>query len=291
MGIRVAACRIYPLKSAAGYETEQMEILPRGPKGDREWLLVNEENGFLTQRLRGCEKMPLIGTAAEGGNTVFSAPAMPPLTVAEFQGETQVTIWKDTVTAQDAGNAAAAWFSEYLGMPCRLVRLSEKPEHRRKTSEKWGPPDGVVGFADGFPLLVTNTASLAALVQHLPETDRAQVDMTRFRPNLVLDGLEPFEEDALYKIRIGDVVLQLVKPCARCKITTICQQTGETLSNEPLKTLTKLRRGKSDDLAGAFFGQNAVPETCGMIRKGDKVEILERRTPHPALADAILKFA
>lgn len=289
MTINITSCHIYPLKSGAGQRVEALELLPRGPRGDREWMLVDGEGVFITQRSRGCEKLALVGTEAAGAGTVFSAPEKEPLSVAMPKKEIPVKIWKDDVTALDAGDTAAAWFSEYLELPCRLVRLSENPAHKRMLGEKWQIENGHVGFADGFPLLVTNTASLAALQPHFP--DGEEIAMTRFRPNIVLTGLAPFEEDVLCRIKIGEVVLRLMKPCTRCKITTVTQETGAAASNEPLKTLTQLRRGKAEDLAGVFFGQNAVVENAGIIRADDPVEILERRDMHPALEIAALKFA
>ncbi len=288
MAMTVSSCHIYPLKSGAGQPVPALELLPRGPQGDREWMLVDAEGVFITQRMRGCEKLALVSTEQMAEGTVFSAADKEPLSVSMPDREIAVQIWKDDVTALDAGDAAAAWFSDYLELPCRLVRLSESPAHKRMLGEKWQMEDGHVSFADGFPLLVTGEASLAALQPHFP--DGEEIAMTRFRPNIVLAGAAAFEEDVLYRIKIGDVVLRLMKPCTRCKITTITQETGEAASNEPLKTMTKLRRGKSDDLVGVFFGQNAVIEQSGMIRAGDAVEVLERRDMHPALEMAELKF-
>lgn len=289
MAINVASCHIYPLKSAAGQSVDALKLLPRGPQGDREWMLVDHEGVFITQRTRGCEKLALVTAERTEDGIVFSAPDRQLLFVSMPEKEIAVQIWKDDVTALDAGDTAADWFSDYLEMPCRLVRLSEHDAHKRMLGEKWQVKGGHVSFADGFPLLVTSEASLAALQPHFP--DGEDVAMTRFRPNIVLSGVEAFEEDVLYRIKIGGVVLRLMKPCTRCKITTITQETGAAASNEPLKTLTKLRRGKSDDLAGVFFGQNAVIEQTGMIRAGDAVEVLERQEMHPALAMAELKFA
>jgi uncharacterized protein YcbX len=287
--IKISSCHIYPLKSGAGQRVEALELLPRGPKGDREWMLVDTQGVFITQRSRDCEKLALVETEITETGAVFSAPRKDALSVVMPAQEIPVKIWKDDVTALDAGDGAAAWFSDYLGQDCRLVRLSESPAHKRMLGAKWQVTDGHVGFADGFPLLITNDASLTALTPHFPEDE--SIAMTRFRPNIVLTGLAPFEEDALCRIKIGAVVLRLVKPCTRCKITTVAQETGEAPTNEPLKTLTKLRRGKAEDLAGVFFGQNAVVEHAGTIRTGDAVEILERRDMHPALAMAELKFA
>ena len=107
--------------------------------------------------------------------------------------------------------------------------------------------------------------------------------MERFRPNIVLEGAEPFEEDVIHEIKIGDVVLEFVRPCSRCKITTINQTEGASTSDEPLRTLGRVRRGKGDGLEGVFFGQNAIPRKLGVVKVGDNVEILSKRPLHPAL--------
>ena len=114
--------------------------------------------------------------------------------------------------------------------------------------------------------------------------------MERFRPNIVLEGAEPFEEDVIHEIKIGDVVLEFVRPCSRCKITTINQTEGVSTSDEPLRTLGRVRRGKGGGLEGVFFGQNAIPRKLGVIKVGDNVEILSKRALHPALEPSKITF-
>lgn len=131
MAMTVSSCHIYPLKSGAGQPVPALELLPRGPQGDREWMLVDAEGVFITQRMRGCEKLALVSTEQMAEGTVFSVADKEPLSVSMPDREIAVKIWKDDVTALDAGDAAAAWFSDYLELPCRLVRLSESPAHKR----------------------------------------------------------------------------------------------------------------------------------------------------------------
>ena len=135
--------------------------------------------------------------------------------------------------------------------------------------------------------MVTNTASLEALNAEIAPEHR--VTMARFRPNIVISGLEAFEEDTILRLKIGTVELELTKPCSRCKITTLDQKTGTASpAGEPLATLARLRRGKGDGLQGVFFGENAVVRKAGVIRRGDQIEILSRKPLHAAVASAKL---
>ncbi|MEM0952608.1 MAG: MOSC N-terminal beta barrel domain-containing protein [Pseudomonadota bacterium] len=294
MTIEVEACFVYPLKAAAALEVESLRITALGPQYDRRWLLVRDEPDrrgvFITQRDQDCEKLALIKALPTDDDGIrFDTPAGDSLQVdkealAECDGA--ASVWDEPCRVLDAGEAAARWFSDFLGMPCRLVKMDER--FPRPTDPAYSQPGDQVSFADSMPLLVTNRASLDALNARLG--DKA-VGMDRFRPNLVLRGAEAFEEDVLHELRIGDAVIELVLPCARCKVPTIDQTTGRVLSKEPVATLIATRRGASDDLKGIFFGQNALPRVLGSIRRGDRVEILSTRPMHPALKDVSLRFA
>jgi hypothetical protein len=174
-----------------------------------------------------------------------------------------VTVWDDSVVASDQGDAAATLLSDHLGQPCRLVRVDEA----RIADQAYAAPGTVVGFADGFPLLLITDASLGALNGRLP----MPLPIDRFRPNLVVSGAEPFAEDGWRRIRIGDIELDVVKPCARCTITTVDQATGRRDGAEPLRALGTFRRGRR----GVLFGQNLVHRSQGLLRVGDPVEVLE----------------
>ena len=293
MSIQVSECYIYPLKSAQGTCVDSLELTPKGPRHDRLWMLVKdtpEEKGkFISQRDKGYEKLSLISTViVNEDQTHFTLPNKDTLSISKsdltkYNGS--VTVWGDTCQALDAGDKAADLFSDHFGQPCRLVKMADN--FVRPTSPNYSQPDDQVSFADGFPLLVTNHASLEALKEHMAEDN--DVNMQRFRPNIVLEKASAFEEDVIHKVRIGSAILEFVKPCTRCKITTIDQQTGLSLSNEPLKTLTKTRRGKGNGLQGVFFGQNAIARKLGRINIGDRVEILAKRDLHPALQNALLR--
>jgi uncharacterized protein YcbX len=197
---------------------------------------------------------------------------MPPLlaTVATAGPERQVTIWRDTCPAIDQGDAVAAWFGQFLGTDCRLVRLPDT--YRRQVDQTFATsPDDQVGFADGFPFLLISEESLADLNGRLD----APLPMNRFRPNIVVRGGGPFWEDRVSTFRIGAITFRCVKPCARCPITTTDQATA-LVGKEPLRTLATFRRGgihvPGPVRGAAYFGQNVIHDATGVIRVGDNVE-------------------
>jgi hypothetical protein len=179
----------------------------------------------------------------------------------------EVTIWDDRVAARSAGAVARRWVSAVLGTEAELVRADASTV--RSAPAAWrGSIDAPVHFPDAFPILVTNTASLAALNERMP----SPVPMNRFRPNLVLDGLPAFAEDELRTLRIGDIELRLVKPCTRCATTAVDQARGE-LAENPMPVLKTFRFDR--ELRGVTFGQNAVivRGTGKMLRAGAEAQL------------------
>ncbi|MGW2404920.1 MULTISPECIES: MOSC domain-containing protein [unclassified Streptomyces] len=264
---------LYPVKSIAGSGPGEAVVEPWGLAGDRRWLLVDAERRQITQRqqptlaLAHAEELP-------GGGLRLTAPGKEPLTVEvpEYTGTLPVEVWRDVVEAVPAGTAAAEWFSAYLGVECRLMYL-DLPEKRRPVDPEYSAPGDTVSFADGFPLLLTTTSSLDALNSLIAQGDHADegpLPMNRFRPNVVVDGTAPWAEDDWRRVRIGEVVFQIVKPCSRCVVTTTDQLTAER-GKEPLRTLARHRRF-GDRLV---FGQNLIPRGVGTIRVGDPFEILD----------------
>lgn len=246
---------------------------PWGLAGDRRWMLADAAGRCVTQR----EQPRLALARAEsspGGGLLLAAPGMPVLEVAvpRRSATVPVHIWGDKVEAVPAGDAAAAWFGVYLGMEVILVHLDD-PAHRRPIDPEYARPGETVSFADGFPLLVTTEASLAALngliaAGDLPE--EGPLPMDRFRPNAVLSGTEAWAEDAWVRIRIGEVEFRVVKPCGRCVVTTTDQGTAAR-GREPLRTLARHRR-----FGGRLvFGQNLVPVRPGTLRVGDALTVME----------------
>ncbi|WP_432002006.1 MOSC domain-containing protein [Streptomyces sioyaensis] len=264
---------LYPVKSIAGSGPGEAVVEPWGLAGDRRWLLVDARGRQLTQR-----QQPTLALAhaqeLPGGALRLTAPGQQPLTVeVPASGETlPVEVWKDEVEAVPADPAAAEWFGGYLGVECRLVYL-DAPEKRRPIAPDFSAPGDTVSFADGFPLLLTTSSSLDALNSLIAQGDHADegpLPMNRFRPNVVVDGTAPWAEDDWRRVRIGDVAFQVVKPCARCVVTTTDQRTAER-GKEPLRTLARHRRF-GDQLV---FGQNLIPRGVGTIRVGDPFEVLD----------------
>ena len=268
--VTVAALYRYPIKSCAGTALTEGAIDLRGFVHDRELMLIDTATGvFLTQR--EFPRMALIQPQLTGDQLRVDAPGMTPLTatVAKEGPERQITIWRDTCPAIDQGDAVAAWFGQFLGTDCRLVRLPDS--YRRQVDQTFATSaDDQVGFADGFPFLLISEESLADLNSRLD----APLLMNRFRPNLVVRGGGPFWEDQIVTFRIGAINFQCVKPCARCPITTTDQATA-LVGKEPLRTLATFRRGgihvPGPIHGAAYFGQNVTHDATGVIRVGDGV--------------------
>jgi len=264
---------IYPIKSLKGVSLKESVIEQKGLRFDRRWMLVNEKNGFLTQR--DFPKMAaLVIKIQENGleisfeNNRLKIPfELKPLNPAS------VKIWSSRVRALVYEGDINAWFGDVLQTECKLVLMPE--ETRRKVNYFYAVhKDDAVSFADAYPFLLAGESSLKDLNARLEN----KITMNRFRPNFVVSGGEPFAEDDWKKIRIGETIFHVVKPCGRCVITTINQETGISDGKEPLKTLATYRIPKRSIKKKILFGQNLIAETVGgTVKVGDKVEILERK--------------
>ncbi|WPB81287.1 MOSC domain-containing protein [Archangium violaceum] len=265
----LTAINIYPLKSCAGLPLTRATVEPLGLQHDRRWMAVRPDGSFMTGR--ELPALVLVRAVPGPSGLHLSAPGMPELEVPlppAGAPRLDVTVWDDTCSAARAQESADRWLSEYLGEPTRLVYVDERMQ--RLVDPKYADPEDRVGFADGFPLLLISEASLADLNQRLAQP----VPMSRFRPNLVVDGCEAFAEDGWKRLRIGTVELAGVKPCARCVFTTVDPETARAdPQQEPLRTLSTYRRVLPSK--GVMFGQNVIVRRPGEIRVGDAVEILE----------------
>ena len=259
----VARLFIYPVKSCAGIEVQEALLTDAGLEFDRAWMVVDEQGAFLTQR--ALPRMALIRPriARDQGALLLQAPGLGelrvPLATDATQPLTPVVVWKDTVPAWDMGDEAAHWLTAFLGQPCRLVRFD--PAQRRLSSPDWTGGRAVPNqFSDGFPLLLTSTASLQELNTRLQAAGQPVVGMERFRPNVVIDGVQAHDEDRLELLRIdagaAEVQLQPVKPCARCPIPNIDPATAE--SRPAVGDMLRCYR-QDKRLGGAVtFGMNAI---------------------------------
>ncbi|KPW39745.1 MOSC domain-containing protein [Pseudomonas coronafaciens pv. atropurpurea] len=268
--LRLSSLYRYPLKSCKPETLQRASFDTLGLAGDRRWMLVDESNGrFFTQRaLPQMSQLSVLWNAS--GGVTLSAPDLDPLDVAVPQDlETNlrgVTVWHDSLQVPDAGDAAAEWVSQLIGKPTRMVYMPV--ERARRMPGGYGRDDGRVNFADGFPLLLIGQGSLDDLSARLGRP----MDMRRFRPNLVVEGAEAFAEDGWKRLRIGDIEFRLLKPCARCILTTVDPATGERSSDrEPFATLKTYRQVEGNVL----FGQNMVNEGVGELEVGMTVEVLE----------------
>ncbi|OEU88890.1 molybdenum cofactor biosysynthesis protein [Streptomyces abyssalis] len=269
----LASLHLYPVKALAGTEPEELRVEPWGPAGDRRWMLTSPDGSQVTQRehprLAQARALPL-----PGGGVRVAAPGREPLEAGvppAGQDVVPVRLFGKKLEVAAADAASSEWFSEYLGTPVRLVHL-DAPERRRPLDPRFAREGETVSLADGFPLLLTTVSSLDALNSLIAQGDHADegpLPMNRFRPNLVVRGSAPWAEDGWERLRIGEIVFRVVKPCGRCVVTTTDQSTGER-GKEPLRTLARHRRF-GDQLV---FGQNLVPEHTGRVRSGDSVEVL-----------------
>lgn len=262
---RLSALYVHPVKSCAGIAAADGLLIETGLEFDRAWMVVDAAGRMLTQR--ELPRMALVRPVLKAHEMVLRAPGMLALHVRldTVEGPTRVAIWRDIVKAYDMGDLAAQWFSDFLqpgagtGRPLRLVRFD--PEEKRLADPRWtGAVQAETAFADGFPLLVCSTASLADLNARLAARGEPAVTMERFRPNLVLDGLAPNDVDHLHEIEIaadeGPVTLRLVKPCVRCGIPNV-DPASAAVGAEPLATLAGYRADPRLS-GGITFGMNAV---------------------------------
>lgn len=267
----ITALYTYPVKSCGGIAQQRLTFDARGPAYDRAWMVVDAAGGF--QSLRSLPALAQVATALEAGALRLSAPGLPDLRVplARPAAPTvSVVVWRDACDAVDEGDEAAAWFSQHLGRPARLVRMADS--FRRAVNPHYAPRPASVGFADAFPALVISQASLDDLNRRLVERGKTPVTMTHFRSNIVVGDCPPYAEDGWRAVQAGQVTLDLVKPCGRCVATTVEPGTGHVPDvHEPLATLNAYRR--RDD--AVLFGQNAVHRAPGELTVGDPVVILE----------------
>lgn len=258
---------IYPVKSLGGISLQNSEVTDRGLKHDRRWLIINEEEKFITQQTH--PQLALIKTKIRGNKLILGHKTkdISPLVIPIHHESVEVvlvSIWQDLVEARIVGKYADEWLNDALGIKCRLVYMHD--ETQRWVDRAYAADNEIVSFADAYPFMMIGQSSLDDLNNKLKE----KLPMNRFRPNFVFKGGDPFDEDKWKRIKIGNVVFNLVKPCSRCVATTVNQDTAEK-NEEPLKTLSTYRNINNK----IYFGQNLLHEENGTVKVGDEIEILE----------------
>jgi uncharacterized protein YcbX/ferredoxin-NADP reductase len=274
--IYVQSLVTYPLKSSAGIHYENIEILNQGMVGDRQFMLTKMDGTFVTGRTH--PRITAIKCHYHAGDLVLSHPNTDPLVLDQNGFSSQyhsTTVWGTNLLGQGCGYTADQWVSDLLGEPLRILYFGEKSKRLVE-----GHNTHKVGFADGFPLLIANTESLSHLNSRLP----APVNMSIFRPNIVISGAVAWAEDEWAEIKIGDVIFAMPKPCSRCVFTTVDPATSTfDIASEPLKTLTSYRQ-QTENSSNVIFGENLLVVKAGEIKVGDKVEILKTK-PRPKYSD------
>lgn len=273
---------IYPIKSCQGIQLETAKVTAKGLLWDREMMVVSQRGKFLTQRQFPQLAKVKVELADDTVTLSLSDGTLEPLTfTSTLQGrEIAVEIWHDLTIAIDQGDRVARWFHKVLELDstkeCRLVRQS--PQYERKIDKKFLRHTNTVSFADGYPCLLTTTASLEELNRRIIDIyhDSSEtVGMDRFRSNIVVETKLPFDEDNWKTVQIGEIKFTIAKPCSRCIITTINQQSSDRNTfKEPLRTLGTFRHFSEQ---GVMFGENMIPQHSGIISVGDRLQVLAIR--------------
>ena len=259
---------VYPIKSCGGVRLASLEVDQAGPLWDREWMLVQSADGkFITQR--EVPRLALLQTRLEKGVLLVEDDRRRQVEIATADNQDHrqksVHVWSDNLSAMVEAESICHWFSEFLDRDCLLVRM---PPHARRIPEKYGVQGRYMRFADSLPFLLTSEASLQDLNSRLPEPVR----MSRFRPNIVIDGGQAYAEDLWLQARIGEIEFSFPRPAPRCTIINVEQETGIS-TPQTLKTLAQYRR----DGNRVLFGQTIIHAQAGRLNIGDKVQVMQNR--------------
>ncbi len=265
----------YPLKSGRGIALQASDFDAHGLAGDRRLVLAAPDGTFVTQRDMQALAMLAVTPGADGYR--LSMQGKGSLHVARPSGDNRldVTIWDATISAAIADAEANRVLSEWLGQDLVLAFYDDRSH--RHASENWAEPETPVTFTDGFPVLVTTTASLAALNADMAAHGEGEVGMERFRPNIVIDCDEPWAEDRWAALEIGGIRFDLVKPCTRCIMTSQDQLTGSRAVPSPIPAMGRIRMSTDRRAIGPLFGWNAAPRGSGRLALGDSVRVIGDR--------------
>ena len=260
--IEISQLLIYPAKSMGHLSLNASDVDRFGLHNDRRWMLVDRDGVYISQRKQ--PRMCLIKSSLEGDQLMLETAEIGSISVAKASSKktVKVKVWGDECIAHDCGDHAADWLSGFLKIDCRLVYFPDN--ENRLMDQNYAKPEEYTAFSDGFPFLLISQASLDDLNGRLD----VPVAMTRFRPNLVVSGCEAFAEDGWQQIKVGGLILRVVKPCSRCVIPNIDTATGEK-GAEPIKTLSQYRKRDNK----VFFGQNVIANSTGRLEVGMKIEL------------------
>ena len=272
--VTVSGLFSYPVKGCRAIAHTTASVLTTGLSHDREWMVVDARSSpaqFITQRQCPAMAILKVETKLDGGLKLSTDDGDALRVGAPLRNSLiKVKVWGHETIAFDLGDDAAKWLQRKLVLnhAVRLVKFNR--DLRRDCSRLYAEESGAhTYFADGYPMLLTNAASLADLNSRIDGGSTSAIPMNRFRPNLVVDGLPAWDEDHVDTLTIGSVVLKLVKPCVRCEVTTTDQTVGIRSSDEPLNTLALFRNNA--EFGGVTFGWNAVVLTPGHMSPGDQI--------------------
>ncbi|MGV1870287.1 MOSC domain-containing protein [Agrobacterium rosae] len=271
--MRITELNIYPLKSARGISLAESPISAEGLPGDRRAMLVDPSGQFITQR--ELPEIATINVRAEQSGFHLSVDGKGQVNAEPSVTRIHATVWKSVVDAAVATDEVNNTLSGWLGRDVKLAFFDAQSS--RSASVEWTGNDTPVTFADGYQILVTTTASLAALNENMAANGEDHVGMERFRPNIVLDTDEPWAEDRWAALEINGIRFDLVKPCARCIMTTQDQTTGSRDVPSPMKAMGRLRMSADRRVPGPLFGWNVTPRGEGSIAVGDVARVVEER--------------
>jgi len=262
--ITVSQLTIYPVKSFAGIQLEKSKVDSMGLKFDRRWMVVSPEGKFLTQRT--IPKMATINTSLDNEQLTLSvagkASHLVPI-VSPDSEKMDVKIWKDDIKVAKVGKQTDEWVSDVLGIDCHMVYIEESVV--RQCDLTFSEKGERTGFADGFPILIISEESLRDLNTRLD----SPIDMRRFRPNIVIAGIDAYAEDELGQFSINSVDMKGVKLCSRCPMPMVDPDLGERTSQEPIATLSTYRKRDNK----IFFGMNVIQKSQGVIAIGDELKL------------------
>ncbi|MEE6031081.1 MOSC domain-containing protein [Avibacterium paragallinarum] len=254
---------LYPIKSTQSYEVAQAVVQPQGLNFDRTFMLTEPDGTFISAR-KDAELYHFYALPTPLGLYIQHKDGSAiQVQYTDFQQSQACEVWGNEFNSLLASQEINHWFSEKIG---RAVQLRWTGEHTQRKIKRY--PDQPLSFADGYPLLLTTEASFNTVQQACP----SPISPLQFRPNLIIDGITPFEEQQWAEIQIGEVKFLHSKPCERCVLTTRNPTTNQADPKmEPFRTLKKLNRNEQ---GAPLFGINLIPLNTGIIRVNDEVKIL-----------------